>query len=339
MRLLITGNLGYIGTELVNLAKGKGHFVRGLDSGFYKDNLLYQPQASADQQIIADIRDVDLKVLEDVDAVIHLAALSNDPICELDPSLTFEINHVAAVKMARMTKNLGIERFVFASTASVYGVASTTVSETSPVNPLTAYAKSKYLAEQELFELADDSFTVVAFRPATAYGLGARLRTDIVLNNLCAWAHCDGKIAIMSDGTPLRPAAHVNDIATAFLAAALCPKEIVQREVFNLGRNQDNYSIRQMAEMVQSFVPHCELVFTGEHADSRSYAINFDKISERLGDFATLRTTLQSGIKELIEGYKCNRLTRDDFIRGRYTRLATLKEKIAAGEIKEDLRK
>lgn len=338
MRLLVTGNLGYIGTELIAIAKESGHFTLGVDSGFYKDCLLYEPASEPDQQIIADIRDVSADSFKDIDAVIHIAALSNDPICELDPNITFEINHVAAVRIAALAKSEGVKRFVFASSASVYGIASTTVNEESIVNPLTAYAKSKYLAEQELFTMADSNFIVTAMRPATAYGLGSRLRTDIVLNNLCAWAHCDGKISIMSDGTPLRPAAHVKDIARSFIAAAVCPAEIVQQQVFNVGRNEDNYTIREMADTVKSFVPECDLVFTGEHTDSRSYAINFDKINNRLRNYVQLQTTLAMGVEELLGGYKRYKLSSTDFKGGGYARLVKLKELIEANELNPDLR-
>ncbi len=337
MKLLITGNLGYIGTELVVLAKNKGHFVKGFDSGYFKDNLLSDLQAQVDQQILKDIRKVSADDFDGVDAVIHLAALSNDPICELDENITYEINYKASVQAAKLAKSKGVKRFVFASSASVYGIASEVVSEKSAVNPLTAYAKSKLLAEQELFALADDNFIVCAFRPATAYGLGSRQRTDIVLNNLCAWAHCEKKIVIMSDGSPLRPAAHVADIASAFLAAAGCPAELMQRQVFNLGRNEDNYSIRQMAEMVQAASPECDLVFTGEHSDSRSYAICFDKLHQTLGSYADINTSMLKGIEELIAGYSKYQMQAADFKDGRYARLPSLKALMNKGAIDSQL--
>lgn len=338
MNILVTGNLGYIGTELVDLAKKQGHTIIGLDIGYYSDNLLYDPTSRADIQILADIRDISPEKIPLVDAVIHLAALSNDPICELDPKITFEVNHIAAARLARIAKSKGIARFVFASSASVYGIANSIVSEDSEINPLTAYSKSKHLAEVDLFDLADSDFFVCAMRPATAYGLGARLRTDIVLNNLCAWAHCDRKISIMSDGTPLRPAAHVRDIASAFLAAATCSADLIQKQIFNVGRNEDNYTILQMAEEVGNVLPECDLVFSGEHSDSRSYAINFDKIKDRLGSVANLETNLRQGVEELLLGYSRYGLSSSDFKGGKYTRLSTLKDLISRGQIDHNLR-
>lgn len=338
MRILVTGNLGFIGTELVGMAKAQGHFVRGVDVGFFKDCLLYPPVAEADEQLRMDIRDVTESAFDAIDVVIHLAALSNDPLSELDKNLTFDINHRGAINCARTAMAAGVKRFIFASSASVYGVANSTVDECSNVNPLTPYAESKYLSEQDLFALATDQFITIALRPSTAYGLGARLRTDIVLNNFCAWAHSESRINIMSDGTPLRPIVNVRDIAKTFLTMAAMPAQLVQRQVFNVGRNEDNFSVRQMAEAVQRHLPGCQLNFTGEHSDSRSYSICFNKLTSLLSNISPLTTSINSGIAELIQGYKLHQLTKSDFLAGKFTRLQTIKSHLNSKRLGHDLR-
>lgn len=337
MRVLITGSSGYIGSETIIAFQKAGYEVVGLDCDFYQASNFYPSSAQPYRFIRKDIRQVELSDLEKIDVVVHLAALSNDPLGELDPDLTFQINHLASVRLAKLANQAGVSRFIMASTASVYGIAIEPVSEDSQVNPITAYAKSKRLAELEIAALATDKFSPVFLRPATAFGIGSRLRTDIVLNDFCATVCATGKIKIMSDGSPRRPAVHVRDIAATILACATAPRSLIHNEIFNVGSNKENYSVKELAEMVRAAHGSAEIEFTGEHSDSRSYYVLFDKLHSRFQDYLKFSMTSLEGVKELFEGLKERKYSADDHLHGRYVRLKELRRLLDRGEIDRNL--
>jgi len=337
MNVLITGSLGYIGTEAVDIFQSAGHTVAGIDSGFYEDCQLYPPASKPYKLYREDIRNARREIFDGIDSVIHLAALSNDPIGELNPELTYEINHRASVKLAKLAKEAGVKRFIMTSTASVYGIATEPVSETSKLNPITAYAKSKLMAEEEISQLASDSFSPVFLRPATAFGAGARLRTDIVLNDFCATVFSTGKIKVMSDGSPRRPAVHVRDIGRTLLACAECPKDLIHNQIFNVGSNEENYSVRELAEMVKAAHGNAQVEFTGEHKDSRSYHVLFDKLHTTLSDYLTFSMTSEKGVAELFHTLKSGNYSESDHTAGKFVRLKQLKRLSAEQQIDENL--
>jgi nucleoside-diphosphate-sugar epimerase len=327
MNILVTGNNGYIGSMLTNLLLEKGYGVTGLDTNYYlgcEFNSLNYPQL---KQINKDIRAVTKKDLENIDAVIHLAALSNDPLGELDVKLTYEINYEATVKLANLAKASGIRRFIYASSCSMYGIAGTeSVTEDSPLAPVTSYAISKVKSEEALSKMADDDFSPVFLRASTAYGIAPMLRCDLVVNNLVGWAYTTGKIRIMSDGTPWRPAIHVEDLGRAYIACVECQNEIVHNQAFNVGQNRENYQIKEMADIVKRIVPGCEVEYTYEHgSDSRTYKVSFDKISKKLKGFSP-RWDVEKGVRQLYEAYKTHGLTIAEFNGNKYIRLNKLKE-------------
>jgi nucleoside-diphosphate-sugar epimerase len=338
MNILITGNNGYIGSMLTKLLLEKGHGVTGLDTNYYRGcefNSFHYPQL---RQINKDIRALTKKDLKNIDAVIHLAALSNDPLGELDVKLTYEINFEATVKLANLAKESGIRRFIYASTCSMYGIAGEeAVTEDSPLAPVTAYAISKVKSEEALSKMAGDNFSPVFLRASTAYGIAPMLRCDLVVNNLVGWAYTTGKIRIMSDGTPWRPAIHVEDLGLAYIACLECQIEIVHNQAFNVGQNKENYQIRDMAGVVKRVVPGCEVEYTYEHgSDSRTYRVSFDKISKELKGFSP-RWDVAKGVLQLYEAYKAHGLTLDEFTGNKYIRLNQLKGLIQNKTIDEKL--
>ncbi len=285
-----------------------------------------------------DIRDVTTDVLEGYEGIVHLAALSNDPLGELDEELTLEINFRATVELARKAKEAGVRRFVFASSCSMYGAAATDelVTEEAPLRPLTAYAESKVRAEEALSELADSDFAPIFMRNATAYGASPRVRLDVVLNNLAAWAFTTGKVMIMSDGTPWRPLVHVRDITAAAGAALVAPIALVRNEAFNVGANDENYRVRDLAEIVRETFVGCEIEYAeGAGPDPRSYRADFRKLADTL-PAGRPTWTARDGARELLEAFQSAQLTSDRF--DRYTRLARLKSLIAEGSLDEHLR-
>ena len=329
MRVLVTGNLGYIGAVLTPMLASAGYEVWGLDTGFYQECTFGTMQESyhgVHKQIHKDVRDVKEDDLVDIEAVIHLAALSNDPTGELNPELTEEINYRASVRLAKFARTVGVSRFLFASSCSIYGHGEgKALTEEAPFHPLTAYARSKVKAESDIAALADDDFSPVFLRNATAYGLSPRLRFDLVVNNLTGWAYTTGAVKLLSDGRAWRPIVHVEDIARAFLAVLAAPREAIHNQAFNVGQDVENYQIRDIAEMVAQVVPSSRVTYAeGASADSRTYNVSFAKIWEVLPGFRPV-WNLERGTRQLYEGFKAFRLSFEDFQGRKYTRIKQLR--------------
>ena len=316
MKVLVTGNQGYIGSVLVKELLSKGYTVRGLDIGYYADCLLH-PLAENFEQIQRDIRDVTMVDVAGVDAIIHLAALSNDPLGELAPGLTEEINLGGTLRLAQLAKENGVSRFVYSSSQSMYGISNTEDEldeDDSEKNAITAYARTKWEAECALKEMQGEDFTVVCFRPSTVFGASPRLRCDIVFNNLVACAYTTGKIEIKSDGTPWRPVVHVKDVCSAYIAGLEAPTNLVGGRSYNVGIAQGNFTVRDLAEAAQRAVPGSTLTFTGEHGkDARTYRVSFDRILSELKDFYQPQWDLDRGGNELVKLFKDTKFTEGQF--------------------------
>jgi nucleoside-diphosphate-sugar epimerase len=338
MRVMITGHKGYIGTVMAPLVQSAGHEVVGLDSDLYR-NSTFGTGMPVVPEIIKDIRDIEKADLAGIDAIVHLAGLSNDVLGDLNPTLTYEINHLASVRMAAMAKEVGIRRFVFASSCSNYGAAGDRVQdEHGELNPVTAYAISKVRVEHDLTQLADDNFSPVIMRNATAYGVSPRIRFDIVLNNLTAWAYTTGHVLLKSDGTPWRPIVHIEDISRAAIAALESPREVVHNQVFNVGINSENYQMRQLAEIVGKTVPNCEISFAdGAEPDLRNYRVDFTKYTEAFPNHR-LRWNATQGARQIYESYRTIGLGKDEYEGPRYKRIAQLKLLLSTGQLDERLR-
>jgi nucleoside-diphosphate-sugar epimerase len=338
MRVLLTGHKGYLGTVMAPVLRAAGHEVVGLDSGLFGGCVLGPaPDDPPGHEI--DLRDVNSTHVSYVDAVVHLAALSNDPLGALAPELTYDINHRAAVRLARLSRDAGVKRFLYASTCSVYGAAGgdELVGEDAPLRPVTPYAESKVRVEDDLHTLADADFTPVYLRNATAFGFSPRLRADIVLNNLVGHAYLSGEVLVLSDGTPWRPLVHARDIATAFLAALEAPRDAVHDRAFNIGTERNNVTVAEIAAEVVEAVPGSTLRITGEAgADPRSYRVDFSRFRRAIPGFECA-WSVKDGALELIEAYQNHRLTTDSFER-RFTRLAWLREQSTAGRVDATLR-
>lgn len=337
MKLLLTGHLGYIGAVMAPFLGDAGHQVTGLDTGYFVDCVMgSEPEPIP--ELRKDLRDVTAADLDGFDAVVHLAALSNDPVGDLEPEQTYDINHRASIHLARCAKQAGVTRFVYSSSCSIYGKAGADgpLDETAAFAPVTPYAISKVRVEEDLFDLADDNFVCTSMRNATAYGFSPRLRTDIVLNDLVAWALLTGEVKVLSDGTPWRPIVHIEDISRGFAAVLDAADDVVQRQAFNVGRDEENYQVAEIAEIVSDAVPDSTLTITGDSGDPRSYQVSFAKIHKTLPAYQP-QWTARKGAQELHEAYRSMGLTMEEFQR-RYKRLPVLSAHRDAGRLDDMLR-
>lgn len=340
MRVLVTGHNGYIGCALVPILVRAGHEVTGLDTCLFEDCTL-GPDVTPVQTIRKDVRDVERGDVEGFHAIIHLAGISNDPLGDLNPECTYEINHRASVHLARLAKQAGVQRFLFSSSCSNYGAAGAEaiLTEDAAFNPVTPYGESKVFVERDVSQLADDDFTPVFLRNATAYGFSARLRGDLVLNNLVGWAYTTGMVRLKSDGTPWRPIVHIEDISEAFLALLEAPKNLVHNQAFNVGRTEENYQMRDLAKIVMETVPGSTVTFAeGAGPDKRCYRVNCDKISRTIPAFKP-RWTAREGARQLYESYKVFGLTLAEFEGARYMRIQHVKKLQSEAKLDFNLRR
>lgn len=340
MKILVTGTEGYIGSRLAPWLRSRGHDVHGLDTGFYRDGCLYidpHGQPSSPAMTYKDLRTVTPADFEGFDAVVHLAELSNDPLGQNRPDITFKINHEGSLRIAKAAREAGVRRFVYASSCSVYGLGSGEfLDESSPVNPQTAYAHCKVMVERDLTPMADDDFSVVFLRNATAYGPSPRMRFDIVLNDLCALAWINKKIAMVSDGSPWRPIVHIEDICEAMRCAVEAPTDAINAQVFNVGATSENFRIREIAQIVSQAFPGCEVSAGPASQDNRSYRVSFDKIATKLPGFKA-RWTAQAGAEELHRLFERIDFSQDTFEFRAFTRLKQLKYLQRTHQIDDDL--
>jgi nucleoside-diphosphate-sugar epimerase len=337
MRILVTGSQGYLGCVLASDLLAAGHDVLGVDTGYYAEGWLYHGLAHAPRTLVKDVRRLVVDDLSGVDAVVHMAELSNDPSGELLPDVTYRINHLATLRLARLAKAAGVARFVSMSSCSVYGVADADeVDERSPTDPRTAYAVCKTLVERDVGAMADDNFSPTFLRNATAFGASPRMRFDIVLNNLAGFAWTRGEIRVLSDGTPWRPLVHVRDIARAITAVLEAPREHVHAELLNVGARHLNYRVRDLAEIVADVFPGCELRIGGDRTDSRSYRVNFDRIASVLPNFGC-KWDAERGALELRRVFERIAMTDHVFAYRPFTRVAQLRHLLATGQVDRNL--
>jgi nucleoside-diphosphate-sugar epimerase len=333
MRILVTGSEGYIGTILTPFLLARGHDVVGLDTGFHRVGWLYNGVDRAAEWINKDIRNVTEDDLRGFDAVVHLAELSNDPVGQLNPDITFQINHQGSVRLASLARSAGVERFIYMSSCSVYGAAGDEFStESSPLQPLTAYAQCKVLVEHDVRPMADDTFSPTFLRNATAFGASPRQRFDLVVNDLAGHAWTEGVIRMDSDGQPWRPLVHILDISRAIACVLAAPRDAIHGEIFNVGTNAQNYQVRQVAEIISDTFPGCSLSIGDSTGDHRNYKANFDKIHERLPDFEC-RFDVARGAEQLLSVFRAVQMTTDLFESPSHTRIKQIQHLLATRQI------
>jgi len=341
MKILVTGDRGYIGSVLVNILRERNYEVLGYDIGYFSENKIIQFDEDY-EKITKDIRHVTPQDLNNIDAVIHLAGLSNDPLGEFSPKLTNVVNFESTLKLATLSRAAGVKRFIYSSSQSMYGISDLDDEldeDNSLKNPVTAYAIAKWEAEKAINKMSNEDFIVTSFRPSTVFGASPRLRCDIVFNNLVACAYTTGKIEILSDGTPWRPVVHIQDVCSAFIAGLEAPRSVLNGRSFNVGVRNGNFCVRDLAEAAQKVVPGSELVFTGEHgSDSRTYRVSFDRILNELSDYYQPQWSLERGGKELVDLFKYINLTEDQFRGKACVRLKQLNSLLERNIIDEELR-
>ncbi|WP_017316837.1 NAD-dependent epimerase/dehydratase family protein [Mastigocladopsis repens] len=336
MKILVTGTEGYLGSLLPPLFIERGHEVIGVDTGFYKVGWLYNGTQVTAKTLTKDIRHITSEDLQGVDAIVHMAELSNDPTGQLAPHITYEINHKGSVRLAKLAKEAGVRRFVYMSSCSVYGVATEgDVTEESAVNPQTAYAECKTLVERDVKPLADDDFSPTFMRNATAFGASPRMRFDIVLNNLAGLAWTTKEIKMISDGTPWRPLVHALDICKAIVCAVEAPRDIVHNQIFNVGDTANNYRVKEIAQIIAEVFPDCKLSFGDQGADNRSYRVSFEKINTVLPGFKC-DWNAQRGAQQLYDLFLQIDMTEDVFLHRGFTRLKQLEYLIRTQQIDKD---
>ncbi len=338
MRVLITGHNGYIGSVLATLVRDAGHDVVGLDTFLFEGGTFGVDETSI-ESLRMDLRDIDVSDLTGFDAVMHLAALSNDPVGDVNPRCTFDINHLGSVRLAELAKRAGVPRLIFASSCSLYGVAGDEMlTEEAAFNPITPYGVSKVLFEQDVAKLADDDFSPTFLRNSTAYGVSPRLRADVVVNNLVGIAYTTGEVLIQSDGSPWRPLVHVQDIARAFLAVLHAPRELVHNEAFNVGRSEENYRVRDLGALVEQVVPGSKVRYAeGGGPDPRCYRVDCGKLMRTLPEYQP-QWTVKRGMEQLRDAFAANGLTRDELLGDRYFRIKRLRSLQAQGLLDDALR-
>lgn len=324
MKIFVTGHQGYIGAHLVSLLQQAGHSVTGCDIGLF-NGCEWEPLPAPDHELHKDVRAVTTEDLAGHDCVVHLAAISNDPMGDLNPDITYSINRQGSIELAKKAKSAGVSRFLFSSSCSIYGKgAKLDLDENDPTNPLTPYAISKIDTENAVMEMADETFTPAYLRNATAYGHSPNLRIDLVVNNLLGCAVAKGDIRIKSDGSPWRPLIHCKDIARAFVAFAEAPADVIHNQIVNIGGNEENYQVKDVGDLVQQLVPEAKVVYTGEVGeDPRNYRVRFDKLNRLLPGFK-LEYTLESGMRELFYKYREHHFKAGDFDGDQFVRLRTL---------------
>jgi nucleoside-diphosphate-sugar epimerase len=340
MTVLVTGSNGYIGSILTDELLKKNYDVKGYDVNYFYDCNLIKIENNLTNHIKKDIRNIEDDDLKGIDAVIHLAGLANDPLGDFDPKLTEEINYQSTLKLAELCKKQKVKRFIYASSQSMYGVSDNNEEleeENSKKNPVTAYAKTKWEAEKKIKILNDDDFTVVMFRPSTVFGASPRLRCDIVYNSLIASAFTTGKIEILSDGSPWRPVIHIKDLCNALISGLEAPKNLVSGQSFNVGIENGNYTVRELAEVAQRVVPGSKLVFLNQHNDPRTYRVSFKKILNTLKDYFKPKWNLESGGNELVQYFKDINFTENDFRNEKVNRLKKLEKLIKEKKINNRL--